>query len=75
LDSRVLGSEPHPVNLVNPVYLFVRRSERQFHPEAIDQESPLVGGFFDDFAGGFAGVMAGAACNVAGPVASIEAWC
>ena len=37
-----------------------KRSEGEFHPEALDQEGPLVGGFFDDFAGGFAGSVSGA---------------
>jgi hypothetical protein len=33
--------------------------ERELHAEVLDQEGPLVGGFFDDFAGGFAGAVAG----------------
>src|SRR5213082_2969402 len=35
-------------------------SERQLHPEVLYQEGPLVRGLFDDFAGGFAGAVAGA---------------
>ncbi len=30
-------------------------SDREFQPQAFHQEGPLVGRFFDDFAGGFAG--------------------
>jgi hypothetical protein len=36
------------------------RSKRELHPEALDQEGPLVGGFFDDFARRFSGAVAGA---------------
>ena len=35
-------------------------SEGKFHPEALDQEGPLVGGFFDDLTCRFAGAVAGA---------------
>jgi hypothetical protein len=45
------------------------RSERELHPEVLDQEGPLIGGFFDDFAGGFAG----AACNAAAFMVSVKA--
>jgi len=34
------------------------RSERKLHAEALHEEGPLVGGFFDDSASGFAGAPA-----------------
>jgi hypothetical protein len=35
------------------------RSKRELH-QRLSQRRPLIGGFFDDFAGGFAGAVAGA---------------
>ena len=34
--------------------------ERELHAEALDQEGPLIGCLFDDFAGGFSGAVASA---------------
>ena len=41
-----------------------KRSKGEFHAEVLEEEGPLVGGFFDDFAGGFARVMTGARLDV-----------